>query len=518
MGTRRAEGHVRCFPASLSGFGWILPLAAVMAASAPLRAETTVSPLLEVAETWSSNINLAADGEEEASWVTEVAPAVHYQATGSRTDLYLDYRLQSLFYSSDSDRNNTYQQGRLEASRKLVEEWLSIGVTGSISQLQDLTSGQSGYDNISGGKRTDVKRFGAEPVLRHSFGTLVDVESRLRRDWVRYSGDLSNSRNDSFLLRAASGERLRRLRWGASYRSYRSLRSTSYDISTRSALATTGYSATRKLDLVAEVGYEYRDSEGSDAQRFNNGSYWGGGLGWRPSRRFSATLLGGGRYKRASLSLQPTANTYARVNWYDRTVGSNPGTSWTADVAINRRHASYRIGYFEEVTTYQQMELLGNCWDQETNTYSFECSTDDGTFWEFTGEVYVLTDEEFLRKRGWATIALQGRRNSIALSTYREDRTYLLSENDETRYGGTASWRLSLGRRSDLTTQIYARIGEYSDSTLDERLVRLSLVLTRNLSKRLRLQTGLSRAQRDDRDGASDYTENRIFARVRLEY
>src|SRR5687768_6642170 len=73
--------------------------------SAGIGAEWRVTPSLTLSETYTDNVELNVQDEEESDFITEIAPGIALAGRGSRFLFDLGYRLQALVHAQDGGRD-----------------------------------------------------------------------------------------------------------------------------------------------------------------------------------------------------------------------------------------------------------------------------------------------------------------------------------------------------------------------------------------------------------------------------
>jgi hypothetical protein len=153
-----------------------------------------IEPSLELAEIYTSNVNLDPDGREESEWVTQLMPGIEVLYEGRRLELALNYALEALFYAEDSDRNEVYNQLSSAALFDVVAEELQLRANVSISQVNLEPEETIANSNINTtGNRTDATTWSAGPQWRkglfggsevegHAFFGNVDYDDEATQD------------------------------------------------------------------------------------------------------------------------------------------------------------------------------------------------------------------------------------------------------------------------------------------------------------------------------------------------
>jgi uncharacterized protein (PEP-CTERM system associated) len=116
-----------------------------------------------------------------------------------------------------------------------------------------------------------------------------------------------------------------------------------------------------------------------------------------------------------------------------------------------------------------------------------------------------LDPDVYIRRRFGAGLQLNASRNVLNFDAYYEDREYQESDRNEQTMGLRVGWNLDLGRRTTLTSSVYAEHRNYSgDDDIYRFRADIRRVLTRTLSARL----SLGRLVRNAQTGTPDYRAN----------
>ena len=108
--------------------------------------------------------------------------------------------------------------------------------------------------------------------------------------------------------------------------------------------------------MLAEAGYE--NNQVTDFEDSRNGSYWGLGAIWSPSRFLELQGLYGSDVNEAALRWNPSLRTNFQISRRDQSVGVDPGVRWEGSFGHRTANSTWLARYTDEVTNEQQ--LLGS--------------------------------------------------------------------------------------------------------------------------------------------------------------
>lgn len=492
-------------------------VALLMSWQAPLfAAQWHVQPRLMLGETYSDNITLAPAGSEESDFVTQINPGVSVNGQGRRVKLNLNYTLQNAIYASDSKRNASNHQLAATGNAELIKDIFFVDARSSISQQIVDPQGRVGLDNLNIGNQGDVFTYGFSPYLKLRMASYAKAELRFNDDHVEnQSSSISDAETQEYTAHINSGPRFGRLNWDADYHQQDLLRKTVGDSHYQNANANVRYHLLSSWNLLARGGYE--DNSLPDIANPYNGSYWSAGLEWVPSPHFSASATTGENNWDADLSLRPTDRTFLHVGYRDRNVGLVRGPSWNVNLSHRTRHTTWQGSYSEESTTVQTLQVSGQQFftlvDSQGNVI---VDSNTGLPVVLVRNVFSLTNEDFIRKRGQLAVTLNTGKSNVVLSVFNEHRTYSLSNNSEYVVGTTDSWTWKFAPRTSSMIGGGWQQTRPANSNQHDQLWHGSIGLIRKLSPKVNGSLEYSYLQRNSILASGDYTENRVTMQVNM--
>lgn len=502
-------------------------LVVVLAACPLYAANWTISPSVVVQETYTDNVTLASSNEQD-DFITEINPTISIRGEGKRLQLKFDYKMENLIYANDSSRNDTNHQLSASANAELVERFLFLDATGSISQQLISNTGPVALDNLSvTGNRTDVYTYSLSPYVTHRFGGYVDSELRYTYRGTDSGQGASDSNSNAINLSLASGKRFTQLHWNFNFNHSELDRDTASDTSTENASGEIRYAVNRKLDVLAQGGYENNDI--ATTIRTNDGTYWSAGFDWHPSRKFSLQVLKGDSDQSATVRLNPLERTSFEATYRDRDVGLNPGNSWNASLNHRTRRSTWAATYSEDTTTLQDQLFdetafyaryepfyfspTGNIADNILLGYEDKTT---GFLIPISDVETPLTDEVFVRKRLRLSTSLNTGKSDVNVSVFTETREYIVAGDDETVIGGNASWGWKFAPRTRSNISAGWQKTDFRSSDREDKLWNVRLGITRSIRRDVTGSVDFRHLKNDSNTVTNSYDENRASVRLNI--
>ncbi len=508
---------------------WVLlTVLSASATAAPPKDDATrqrlrLVPTVEVAETYSDNVSLAPSGREDWDLITEVTPGLSVHGQSARIKADADYRIQNLLYLHEPSRSTVNQQFKGAGTAELLQDHLFLDSDAVVTQVALDPSRDASYDTVNSVPREDVYSFRAGPRYQQNLGGYARFDAKYLYSIVHYGGSSVASDTVINLAQAnlASGRRFTRLGWNLSYydeRVNRSSESSIGDAKHQVAVADVRYALTQHFSLLARAGDETHEFDTAQ-QGYQNGTYTAGGFQWRPNRHTSFDALYGDRYKSASLAWTPTSRTSLKLGWRDTAVGANVGQAWNASASLNTRRTRWAFSYFEEPGTVQQLVFDRQVFlylDPLTGKVYPEPSADRVPLTSV--DLFSLTDEMFIRKRGELSFGLHTGRTTGSVIVFDEQREYTDTGNTESSKGvrTAAKWKFA-PRTSWLGNANWSR-GSLRLSSSDYELWRVETGLQEKINLKTFALVTVSHTERTSGAGSGGYIENRISVRLHMQF
>lgn len=456
--------------------------------------EWRVTPRISVGTTYSDNIRLTPANEAEEDIILQVDPGISVRKRGGRLDLRLDYTAQGLLYTNNGDANKINNQLQAFGAAELFQGNLFLDAYGSISQVPVNSSGRADAGNLgaTGGMPSSLSffnsldlglpgaaelfnpvgifsdialtdnqatgyRFGISPYWRQNLDGWVDMLLRYRYDDVFYDQqedgvndqqanqqvNISDSRTDTIDFSLASGRQFSVLRWELDYFYQRQQQDNQGNIDTtdngddrrENVTGQLSYRLNRQWALLAEAGYE--NNQVTDFEDSRNGSYWGLGAIWSPSRFLELQGLYGSDVNEAALRWNPSLRTNFQISRRDQSVGVDPGVRWEGSFGHRTANSTWLARYTDEVTNEQQLlgsSLLG------VGPNGQPLPLDDQGQAVVSEGPFGLTNRNFRRKRFDGEATYRHGPTGFSINAFNEDRENQDATSTENTYGAGALW------------------------------------------------------------------------------
>jgi hypothetical protein len=276
-------------------------------AAAVATAETRVEPRIGVGGAYVSNVELAPSDAEVNDWVAELKPGISITHDSSMFKLDLDYDLQALFYSDNSDYDDQFSTFLGSGVAELVQDRLFIDLDGRYEQRDVDPAGAATTSNLfRSGNRTDLGSWQVSPWYRQPFGDVA--EGTLRYTYGQYNfkntdadaqpipgSDLQDSSQQRVDVGVGSPEDATGWTWRLDYLNSNVDYDRSEDYTYERAGAEVGVPVGARNHIVLAAGGE-SDFEDGQAEGGLNSAWWNVGWRWRPTNRQSLEARVGDRF------------------------------------------------------------------------------------------------------------------------------------------------------------------------------------------------------------------------------
>ena len=460
-----------------------------------------VTPTLTLQERFSDNVALSASNKE-SSFLTEVTPGLKLNSKGARGSVSVDYGLQGLLYSHDSDANALNHQLTAALKSELVDDSFLLDANARIGQqATSQVSGVVGVGNYNTGvNRTETRSASIAPSWRGRIGSTAHWDARWQ---LTYAGSDNNTLGDtigndlSFSLK--SGTAFNQVPWSLSLRSQKNDGNATAS-RTSSISGTVGYIFTAKTRLNLTLGVD--DNNGSTSTANDaSGGYWNLGLTWTPTPRTNLTASAGRRYN---------GNSYG-LNFLHRTRMTTWGLNYNESLSDT----------FSQITGTSAFDVY-SCGASLVIVPAGTGSPDTancGSSPALPGQLLPTTqlvNDTTLNKTLSGTATYQTGKSTFSANINRVKRELLTAGTSDDTYSLGGNWTLRLNPRMSSALSINSSHAETGASKSDDWT--LAWILTRTLSKSA---TGALEARRLERGSDSTtgaYKENALSARLNMSF
>jgi uncharacterized protein (PEP-CTERM system associated) len=489
---------------------------------------------IALSEYYSDNANLAASGAEQAEWITEISPRFSVRRDGARLKANADYSLQGLLYLDGANSNKLRHSLNGSANAELLEDWFYFDGLARLShELNSLAGGVGTGGGPAGiGNTTSVGAYSLSPYLKHRFGAYATVEARVALDGVFIGNSgVTDTATTRYALNATSGTHLYPLSWGVNYsrsENNNSNQALAQDSNSEQAAVNARYQLSREFSFLAQAGMEKNNFTGATAA-VRDYSYYGLGVGYTPSRRFSMDVLyntsDNGDFLSGNVTMSPTLRTNITANASQRAYGRSYGLG----LSHRTRFSNWSLRYQDELTTSQQQfqNYLGNL-NEYLCSGVIEYQLPGNPPSDPANCTYIRTigvvsqtqlNQTYLSKNLIGNVSYSLRRNTWTLSIFNNQREFqtLLGGNDTVR-GLQAAWSLRPEVHTTFTLSGGMSQTEESVSGRSDDLWNIGLVATRQFQPKLSGSMEVRHQERESNLAGGDYTENSVAARVNMTF
>jgi len=467
---------------------FLLASAAVPALSAAGNWEVT--PRVDVRETYTDNVRLASDGNEQHELITDVAPAIRIRGTGGAVTADIDYRFQTLYYARNTRGRETNHQFQGSGSAEFLERSLFLDARATMSQANVDNTGLLSTDNINvTGNSTDVQTFDVSPYYLHRFGRWATTESRLRYNTVSTDGANSDSSAVEASVSVSSGSAFPVTPWNIRYTTQHVDRTNGGSDSEFSSInGNIEYRFSRRYGVNASVGYDDNTFDSSNSS--TGGVRWQVGGDWNPTSR---TQLGVGYGRQFS------------------------GSNVSLDFQHRWRHSVISAEFSEAVSTTRQ-RLLEQVLVPLQDSFGDPIldPVNPGQQFQIPVNTETLTDETQVQSNFRLNYAFKGRRTTLQASQFYTTRDFQLSRTQETTFGANASIRRELGSRYSASASSRWQTSDAGGG--DTSTWSLSGRLAYDFSREAIGSLGYRYSQTDADTVAGDSIEKRLTASLQVSF
>ena len=455
-------------------------LCAILPGSELFAAEWNVVTSIEVSESYNDNVYLSAPGTEKSDFVSQINPGIFVEAEGKRSEFELDYVMQNVWYSEESEYNDTFHTFNARGNAEIYSNLFFIDATAGHTQQSISRDDTIPTDNTTiSDNRSDLNMASISPYLMKQFGSDTSAAVRYRENWINYSEAGLSDISEQTLSADIHTSYAEKIDFGISYE-YREIEP---DDGFNSCLEAAGldmdYSISGKLGLLAGTGYEKNEYELLSTVQVEKGKTWYAGIRWRLSRR-----------------------SMIITRYGERAFGKTKSVDLMHSTRRWRWEAEYQEDYTTTASTLFTNQQRGEITDLLVQAGDSQPSS----------EVILSKNTTIQGTRDFGKL-------DINLTAFNRDRIYRVSRQAEEVYGGSlrVSWAL-LPRSTFILDVSKENEVLYSGTVTDKRDIS-SLTYVREVSRRMNLSleyrnyelktTSLLR---------NDFRQNRVLLQIRAEF
>lgn len=487
------------------------------------RAELKFTPVVNLRESYTDNVNLTSAAQAQSQWLTDLSPGFELSDNNQRVQLRATYR-QHLFYTPNHDIPNTQHsqaQALLDGRAAVIQDLFYFDAYGAISQQAVSAFGPPVLDNgYTTNNRTRLKTFRVSPSLRHNFGSFAQTEVRYTRDSVSSDQNgLGNSSSNSLSASVAGGPAFHALNWGLQY-----FRQVVHDsITPNSSMQTTSgnvkYALSQTFSLTGNGGYDKNEYQSvGDATA---GKFWTGGFNWEPSGRSSLAASMGRHYFGKTFNLKASHRSR--------------GTVWSLnyDDSISTTRSNFLLPATIDTAALVDRMLAATIPDPIQRALAVQAYLHaTGLPPSLADSVNYLSNRYFRQKQFQAAVAYKANHSTVmfslvdtrrlGLSAFESDSLLLGSSNgtlnDNThQIGASVQWNLQLTARTAFNASLTNTHIDSIDTGISSRNTAVSLMLNQQIGARLTGALEVRHVMGSSGLSVGNYKENGVAASLNLQ-
>ncbi|MBI1284100.1 MAG: TIGR03016 family PEP-CTERM system-associated outer membrane protein [Thiobacillus sp.] len=242
-------------------------------------------PYVSGSVTYTDNQNQSENNPKDAVILT-ATPGFSLVSKGSRrVRAGMNFGLTGVARFGDDLDNEFYSNLNALGNAELVEDFLFIDATATISQQLISLSGSQTDAAINSNNRTTTSTYSISPYVQKRFSNFADAVVRFTQSGSYFEDNAFNNINSSEIdANLVNGTRFNNLSWGLNYYWRDATISNSENTRFESYGGNLGYELTRKFRLLGTLGYDNNDYAAAPGSEIS-GTYWTAGFGWAPNRR-----------------------------------------------------------------------------------------------------------------------------------------------------------------------------------------------------------------------------------------
>lgn len=494
--------------------GWLLLAGAPAAwAQAGGSGAVQVVPSASVTETLTDNA-LLSDTDRRADAITQLTAGVSVVSRRGRVQGSLDYQLTGSIHARETGANSTTNALRAALNADVIENFLSVDASASISQQAisafGVQSTDPAFDNAN---RTEVRTYSITPAIRSRVGNWAVVDARLSHTQTSSGAGTTGDSNGDLLSVSLVSAGLTTVGWNLAGTRQRSTFTEGRSTTNDSFTGGLSYRPTYDVTLSANAGRESSDLTTPEA---NNTGRYGVGLSWTPTERTRISAQRDHRFFGDTHSLifehRMSRSTWRFSSSRDLSTALpsfvTTGFITQYDVLFALRAAQFPDPVLRRQVVLEELRLQGRNPNEAVSSTGF------------------LNSAVTLVSRQDLSFALQGIRSTLSMSVYRSDSRRvdaLANVSDDLNNGGRVRQQgltLALGYRltpSDglsLTFSQSRTLGTANQA--GNELQSLNLNWTSQLGQRSSLVVGARHVNFDS--ATAPYTENAVLATLGVRF
>lgn len=375
------------------------------------------TPSITLGAIYTDNVTLDRGRDKEDDLLGEITPAFRLQKEKGRFTTDINYKLQNVFSSDDSDRSESFHNLLATAQSEILRDKFFIKL--DATHTQQITDGQDVPDEANTfdiDNRDDQFTFNVNPFLMHDLGNFMQIFLSYEYGEVNYDDDgddqgvvdtdIEDNTRSFYEARLSSFPNRSRLDWELFYERDRT-ETDDTDLVDKFERygARLDYDLSSSFTLIGIAGDENNSFERELTDDTPEGSFWKAGFSFLPNKKHFLEVLYG-----------------------DRDFGETWDVTWTR----NTPKTTVELEYTEDITN-ETRDILG---DGAIPTFD----TPDRDL--------RLTQQVFEQKRFDSSFILRTAKSVYTLSLFSEERDFEIDE-DEEQMGASFAWLWRIASKSE---------------------------------------------------------------------
>jgi uncharacterized protein (PEP-CTERM system associated) len=393
------------------------------------------TPSIIGAATYSDNIGLDPEGEEEEDYLFQINPAFKAKHQGQRLESTFNYLMQNILSIKNNDNNETFHQFFGNATGEVLRETFFVDAITTFSQQIIDPEGRVSDNNINRtGNRSDTFTANISPYWQQRLGNFAQAKIRYAYGIVDYldkedSNNIDNNIQDSREHNVhldLTDPLQRRLTWALTYDwdqvDFKDNRTDKF----QNIGLELDYQLTQIVSLIALGGYEKNEFERNVSTTPPEGEFWEVGVG-----------------------LQPTPRDFVEARYGNRFFGDVKTFEWTH----TGRRITTDFRFSEELTTGNQVLL----------------DTDFTPGQRINTDVSRRRGEVFVGRRFDAIITYDLPKSVLKINGFYARREFQTSAETDRNTGAELSWEWQFRPRTQFTIDLYHARNKFGGDNGDAR-------------------------------------------------
>ena len=438
----------------------------------------TIDPAISVSETFTDNVNLSSDGFKDDEFILSLNPGLTISSDSRIHDSTFNYILQKVHFLN-LERTDTFNSLNSDGEFEFLKDRFFTEYNIRNGQQNVSNTGALATDNLSiNNNRQNVFSYQVHPYWIQRFGTFAFLE--LGFDFNEIISDNNDSTSELIDIKLDHGTLFNRILWDVDFSDETIDSESGPRTEFRNITANVRYLLTRKFALIASIGYDDNKFQSSDDI---SGELWNAGAEWNPSRRTSLSAAVGERFF---------------------------GTDFRLNASHRTKKARFEITFDQTPETTRQ-----NLLDQQV--FNLSDIFGDTIIDPVTGQPATLdvlvpqqSNEVLINRQFRLLASYDYRKTFVSVEFFMTERDFQLTGDTEDNYGTRVNWRWDLSPTLNSETVFDYNVQD-SRQGISSDDIRLSVNVTKNLSRDLDINGGLSHRIRQSDSGGNEFDETRAF-------